>query len=109
MDSLVEHANNIGFKFSVNKTQFVQFCRLRVEHEDPHLMLNNHIVECKETVQFFGLNYGCTVYGGARPSKLKVLDLIHGTDLRLALGAFRTSPFTSMCCESGIPTLKYRR
>ena len=55
------------------------------------------------------MDYGCAIYGAARPSRLRVLESIHCTGLRLALGAFRTSPLASLCCEAGIPPLKYRR
>ncbi|KAG5879841.1 hypothetical protein JTB14_021448 [Gonioctena quinquepunctata] len=55
------------------------------------------------------IDYGCFIYGAARPSMLKVLDSIQGTALRLALGAFRTSPYESLCVEAGVPPLKFRR
>ena len=38
------------------------------------------------------LDYGCIVYGFAMPSYLKTLDTIHHLGIRLALGAFWTSP-----------------
>ena len=41
------------------------------------------------------LDYGFIVYGSARKSYLKSLDTIHHQGLRLALGAFRTSPVES--------------
>ena len=43
------------------------------------------------------LDYGCIVYGSARRSILKQLDPIHYQGLRIALGAFRTSPAQSVC------------
>lgn len=55
------------------------------------------------------MDYGCTIYGAARPTKLAKLDSVHGTAIRLALGAFRTSPHSSLYCEAGIPPLRYRR
>lgn len=55
------------------------------------------------------IDYACTVYSSARQSKLKVLDSIQGTALRIAMGAYRTSPYLSLCCEAGIVPLKYRR
>ena len=42
------------------------------------------------------LDYGCIVYGSARPSYLKTFDTIHHQGIRLALGAFRTSPADSL-------------
>ena len=46
------------------------------------------------------LDYGSIVYGSARKSYLKCLDTIHHQGLRLALGAFRTSPVESLYAES---------
>ena len=45
------------------------------------------------------LDYGSIVYGSARKSYLKSLDTIHHQGLRLALGAFRTSPVESLYAE----------
>ena len=55
------------------------------------------------------LDYGCIVYGSARPSYLKVLNTIHHHGLRLALGAFRTSPVESLYVETGELPLEHRR
>ena len=51
------------------------------------------------------LDYGSIVYGSARKSYLKCLDTIHHQGLRLALGAFRTSPVESLYAESNEPSL----
>ena len=42
------------------------------------------------------LDYGCNIYGSARKSYLQMLDSIHNKGLRLALGAFRSSPVASL-------------
>ena len=55
------------------------------------------------------LDYGCIVYGSARPSYLKMLNTIHNQGLRLALGAFRTSPVESLYVEAGELPLEQRR
>ena len=55
------------------------------------------------------LDYGSIVYGSARKSYLKCLDTIHHQGLRLALGAFRTSPVESLYAESNKPSLYIRR
>ena len=55
------------------------------------------------------LHYGSIVYGSARKSYLKSLDTIHHQGLRLALGAFRTSPVESLYAESNEPSLYTRR
>ena len=55
------------------------------------------------------LDYGCIVYGSARPSYLKMLNTIHHQGLRLALGAFRTSPVERLYVEAGELPLEQRR
>ena len=55
------------------------------------------------------LDYGSIVYGSARKTYLKMLDTIHHQGLRLALGAFRTSPIESLLVEANEPPLKIRR
>ena len=55
------------------------------------------------------LDYGSIVYGSARKSYLKCLDTIHHQGLRLALGAFHTSPVESLYAESNEPSLYTRR
>jgi hypothetical protein len=42
-------------------------------------------------------------------SYLQMLDTIHHQGLRLALGAFRTSPVESLYAEAGEPSLHLRR
>ena len=51
------------------------------------------------------LDYGCIIYGSARKSYLQMLDPIHNQGLRLALGAFRTSPVASLYVEADEPSL----
>ena len=55
------------------------------------------------------LDYGCIVYGSARPSYIKMLNTIHHQGLRLALGTFRTSPVESLYVEAGELPLEERR
>ena len=55
------------------------------------------------------LDYGSIVYGSAAPSHLKKLDVIAHSGLRIALGAFRTSPIESLYAEAGEPPLSLRR
>lgn len=42
------------------------------------------------------LDYGCFIYGLTLKSYLKILATIHHAGLRLALGAFKTSPVESV-------------
>ena len=55
------------------------------------------------------LDYGSIIYGSARKSYLEMLDSIHHQGLRLALGAFRTSPSESLLAEANEPSLYNRR
>ena len=55
------------------------------------------------------LDYGCIVYGSARPSYIKRLDTVHNQGLRLCLGAFRTSPVQSLYVGGNEPPLDMRR
>ena len=55
------------------------------------------------------LDYGCIVYGSSRLLYLKTFNTIHHQGIRLALGAFRTSPAESLLVEANEPSLKDRR
>ena len=55
------------------------------------------------------LDYRSIVYGSARKSYLQMLDTIHNQELRLALGAFRTSPVSSPNVEADKPSLWLHR
>ena len=55
------------------------------------------------------LDYGSIVYGSARPSYLKKLEPIQNQALRLALGAFHTSPIPSLNALCSEPPLSVRR
>ena len=55
------------------------------------------------------LDYGCIVYGTASNTNLQQLDSIHNAGLRLALGAFCTSPVSSMYMEANEAPLEERR
>ena len=55
------------------------------------------------------LDYVSIVYGSARKSYLAMLDPLHHQGLRLALGAFRTSPVASLYVEAEEPSITTRR
>ena len=54
-------------------------------------------------------DYGCIVYGKASNTNLQQLDSIHNSGLRLALGAFCTSPVSSLYTEANEAPLEERR
>lgn len=55
------------------------------------------------------MDYGSIVYGATRKSYLKALNTVHLQGIRLALGAFRTSPALSLYVEACEPSLDDRR
>ena len=55
------------------------------------------------------LDYASFIYGSAKPSYLGMLDPIHHSGLRSALGAFYTSRVESLYAEADEPPLKIRR
>ena len=54
------------------------------------------------------LDYGCIVYGSARPSYIKLFDAVHHQGLRLSPGAFRTCPVEIMYVEAKEHSLENR-
>ena len=54
------------------------------------------------------IDYGSFIYQSARKSYLKILNPIYHTGLRLALGAFRTSPVESLYTEANETPPKLR-
>ncbi|GBM76569.1 hypothetical protein AVEN_254398-1 [Araneus ventricosus] len=55
------------------------------------------------------IDYGCMVYGSARPTVLRRLDTIHHSALRICTGALRTSPVESLYIISHQLPLDSRR
>ncbi|GFO00724.1 RNA-directed DNA polymerase from mobile element jockey [Plakobranchus ocellatus] len=48
------------------------------------------------------LDYGSVIYGSAKKHVLRALDPIHHQGLRIALGAFRTTPIKSLYASIGV-------
>ena len=69
---------------------------------DTLLMLYRAIVRSK-------FDYGCIAYGTASNTNLRQLDSIHNSGLRLVLGAFCTSPVSSLYTEANEAPLEERR
>ena len=55
------------------------------------------------------LDYGCAIYGAASERLLKKLDPVQTKGLRLATGAFKSSPKVSLQAECDVMPLKHRR
>ncbi|KAI5738648.1 hypothetical protein M8J77_009525 [Diaphorina citri] len=69
----------------------------------PH---NQHLAR-KETLK--QKHYGSAVYGSAKDHVLSKLNPVHHAGIRIATGAYRTSPVPSLYVESDIPPLFIRR
>ena len=55
------------------------------------------------------LDYGCQIYASAPPRILQRLDAIHHLGIRLATGAFKSSPIASIMADTGEMKLEERR
>lgn len=55
------------------------------------------------------LEYGNEVYSSATDARLRVLDSVHHAGVRLATGAYRTSPIPSLLVDAGFMPLALRR
>ena len=55
------------------------------------------------------LDYGCHVYECTNSSTKNILNTVHHCAIRIATGAFRTSPITSLLVEANEPSLSMRR
>lgn len=55
------------------------------------------------------LEYGCEVYSSATEARLRMLDSVHHAGVRLATGAFRSSPIPSLLVDAGVLPLDLRR
>ena len=51
------------------------------------------------------LDYGCVLYSSASKERLKCLDTIQSTALRIATGAFKSSPIVALHVETNVPPL----
>ncbi|CAI6353822.1 unnamed protein product [Macrosiphum euphorbiae] len=55
------------------------------------------------------IDYGAIIYNSAKSNTLNTINPIHNQGIRLATGAFRTSPVDSILCNAGELTLELRR
>lgn len=55
------------------------------------------------------IKYGSIIYGITKENLLKILDPIHNEEIRILIGAFRTSPADSILCYAGTLPLKFLR
>ena len=55
------------------------------------------------------LDYGCEIYSSATQARLRILDSVHHGGVRLATGAFRSSPIPSLLVDAGVLPLDLHR
>ncbi|KAK3869595.1 hypothetical protein Pcinc_025118 [Petrolisthes cinctipes] len=96
LDRVSRWTGSHGFRFSPSKTVAMLFCRIRGIHPVPDLFMSK-------------LDYGCEVYSSATDARLRVLDPVHHAGVRLATGAFRSSPIPSLLVDANEPSLDLRR
>ncbi|KAL5233620.1 hypothetical protein ACI65C_001030 [Semiaphis heraclei] len=55
------------------------------------------------------LDYGSICFGNSDLNITKILDPVHNTGIRYSIGAFKSSPITSLLAITGEPPLQFRR
>ena len=69
----------------------------------------NILLYLYRTLVWSKLDYGCIVHRSAPKSYLNLLNPVHHQGIRLATGAFRSSPMESLYVEAGEPSLDHRQ
>ncbi|CAD6216576.1 GSCOCG00011352001-RA-CDS [Cotesia congregata] len=114
LNKLLEWSETRGFKLSKTKSEYMLFKRSQDINHEP-LMLYNQPMKKVPQLKILGLifdsklKHAAIIYDSANKKTLKILDSIQNNALRIALGAFRTSPTTTLEAEANIPPLVLRR
>ena len=69
----------------------------------------NHLTILYKALVTSKLAYGCEVYSSATRARLSILNPIHNAGIRLASGAFRSSPIPSLLVDAGELPLEFCR
>lgn len=118
--TVVETYQFLGLVFDARLTWLPHLCRLKRRYwqrlNDLRCLSNTNwgadhstLLQLYKALVQYRLDYGSLIYGSAAPSALHVLDPVHHCGVRVATGAFRTSPVTSVLVETGVPPLQIRR
>ncbi|MPC83442.1 hypothetical protein E2C01_078152 [Portunus trituberculatus] len=124
-------ANINGFCFSTSKSVAIHFCRNRGVHPDPNLNLANRRLLYGEATRYLvlvfhnrltwdphfpsfkascrKLEYVCKINSSATDARLHGLDSVYYVAVRLATGAFRTSPIPSLLVDADFWPVDLRR
>lgn len=69
----------------------------------------NSLISIYKAIILAKMEYGAVIYNTAKNKILNILIPIHNQGIRLATGAFRTSPTASIMCNAGELPLEFRR
>ena len=61
----------------------------------------NQLLHLYKSLVLSKLAYGCEIYSSATKARLSILDPVHHAGIRLATGAFRSSPIPSLLVDAG--------
>ncbi|KAG5858346.1 hypothetical protein JTB14_029657 [Gonioctena quinquepunctata] len=81
-----KRADDSGFRFSVKKTKYIHFCRLRSPHNEPRLTLHGQLIECTSTSRILGItfdkkrNFKDHIENGALRCKKTISNITWGMD-----------------------------
>ena len=116
----VSHTKFLGMHFDQRMTWKYHIDHLR-EHCNKTLSLMKKLSHTKwgsdrsallylhQTLILSKIDYGSHLYASASKTMLAKLDPIHNTGLRLASGAFKSSPVVSLYADTGFWSLDHRR
>lgn len=116
----VTHIKFLGMYFDHRMTWKIHISNLRKEcHKRINLLkILSHqkwgadkemLLKIYRTLIRSKLDYGCIIYSSAKKYLLSQIDAIHNMGIRIASGAFKTSPVSSLLCEASEPPLDLRR
>ena len=117
---VVEEARFLGLLFDKRLTWAPHIRQLRHSCHKPldllrHLSHTSWGADRKTLLRLYKslvlskLDYGSSVYSSAAASHLRRLDPLQSEGLRLATGAFRSTPIVSLHVETNVPPLSLRR
>jgi len=66
------------------------------------------LLKIHESLILSKIDYGAPLISTAKPSHLRILESVHNSGIRLSIGAFRSSPISSILSIAGVPPLDIR-
>ncbi|CAD6216496.1 GSCOCG00011340001-RA-CDS, partial [Cotesia congregata] len=119
LDKLLTWSERTGFKFSDTKTEYMLFTRGHQRYKRLNIIKSlastvwgaekNCLLTTYKALIRQKIEYGAIIYDSAHPHVLKALETLQNSALRISLGAYRTSPVTSLLAEALEVPLSLRR